>query len=342
MTTLHKPKICILGANGFIGSHLVKRLLSDGYELTALDVEDFRLLPVLNDKNLKFVKRDFRAFDSSLKRLLRSSEIIVPLVAVATPKSYVTDPIGVFELDFEANLPIVRFCVERDLRLIFPSTSEVYGLSDSEVFEESNTSFSYGPIRNERWIYASCKQLLDRIIYAYGSREGLRYTIFRPFNWLGPGLDSISNEEGTSRLVTQLISDIAFKRKITLVDGGQQRRCFTDITDGIDALVKIIERPEISTGKIYNLGNPTNEYSVSDFARLLLDCLRSQPVRFNLDDVLIETTSGTDFYGKGYQDVSRRVPSILAAKEDLDWAPKVSLRDSLVNILSGIKLSNYG
>jgi nucleoside-diphosphate-sugar epimerase len=336
MTSKPNQRVCILGANGFIGSHLSLALVRKGHKVIGLDLHKYRLTSLLNDNRFSFYQRDFRAIDTSLKKILKSCDLIIPLVAIATPKTYVTDPIGVFELDFEANLPYVRYCVDNGVRLLFPSTSEVYGLTDEELFEEKTTRFTYGPIQNERWIYACCKQLLDRIIFAYGERDNLNYTIFRPFNWIGPGIDKISDEEGISRLVSQLLSDVIFRKQITLVDGGLQKRSFTDIRDGIEALVRIVEEPEVTNRKIYNIGNPANECSVLEFSKMLLGSIEARFPHFQSAAVKLIGTTGLEFYGKGYQDVSRRVPNITAANIDLDWKPVYPVIDSIKEIIDGL------
>jgi nucleoside-diphosphate-sugar epimerase len=333
----HPLKVMVLGANGFIGSHLVQRLLDEGHEVIGVDLMKGRIEKLLGRSNFKFLKKDFRVARVEIEELLADVDVLFPLIAVATPKTYVTDPIGVFKLDFEDNLPYVRFCVDHDIRIIFPSTSEVYGLTDDVVFEEASTGFTYGPISSERWIYASCKQLMDRLIFAYGRRNGLRYTIFRPFNWLGPGLDTISEEEGTNRLVTQLISDIVFRRKIHLVDGGIQRRTFTDIRDGIDALVKILVSEPLVNGKIYNIGNPDNEFSVKSFSDTLLASLSARS-GLNTDGISVEVIPGHTYYGEGYQDVNKRVPSIKSIAKDLGWIPRYSLQETLDYISDNIDI----
>ena len=122
-----------------------------------------------------------------IKYNIKKCDVILPLVAIATPASYVKNPLGVFELDFEANLPIIRSAVEYNKRIIFPSTSEVYGKSKDTPFCPENSDLVLGPINKQRWIYSCSKQLLDRIIYAYGEKNNLDYTLFRPFNWFGSG-----------------------------------------------------------------------------------------------------------------------------------------------------------
>ena len=187
---------------------------------------------------------------------------MLPLVAIATPATYVREPLRVFELDFEANLPIVRACVRYGKRIVFPSTSEVYGMcARCRIRSRRRSELVLGPINKPRWIYACAKQLMDRVIHAYGMQEGLDYTLFRPFNWIGAGLDSINTaKEGSSRVITQFLGHIVRGEPIKLVDGGTQKRAFTYIDDGIAALMKIIaNRDGIATGKIYNIGNPAQQ-----------------------------------------------------------------------------------
>ena len=266
--------------------------------------------------------------------------MILPLVAIATPATYVKQPLKVFELDFEANLPIVRHCVKYKKRVVFPSTSEVYGMCDDAEFDPEMSNMVLGPINKPRWIYSCSKQLMDRVIHAYGMQEGLQYTLFRPFNWIGAGLDSIHTpKEGSSRVITQFLGHIVRGENIQLVDGGTQKRAFTYISDGIDALMKIIDNPRgIASGKIYNIGNPTNNYSVRDLAQMMLKLALTYPeYESSAKKVkLIKTTSAL-YYGKGYQDVQNRVPKIANTKSDLKWKPQVDMKTALKNIFDAYR-----
>ena len=199
---------------------------------------------------------------------IRKCDVVIPLVAIANPAQYVTEPLRVFELDFEANLVIVRSCVRYRKRLVFPSTSEVYGMSPDEQLDEESSPLVYGPINKPRWIYAASKQLLDRVIHAYGVRDGLDYTLFRPFNFIGPNLDNIDEpKEGSSRVFTQFLSSVFHGQPIKLVDGGMQKRSFTYIDDGIDCLMRILDNHNQCAGRrIINIGNPANCVTVADLA----------------------------------------------------------------------------
>ena len=181
---------------------------------------------------------------------------------------------------------------------------------------------------------------MDRVIAGYGQQEGLRYTLFRPFNWIGPGLDSIHTpKEGSSRVVSQFLGHIVRGEPISLVDGGTQKRAFTYIDDGIDALVRIIaNKDDIANGKIYNIGNPVNNYSVRELATMMLDTAAKIPEYATTakDVKLVETTSGA-YYGKGYQDVQNRVPKITNTMEDLGWKPTVSMNDAISKIFEAYR-----
>ncbi|HEX4859563.1 MAG TPA: bifunctional UDP-4-keto-pentose/UDP-xylose synthase, partial [Usitatibacteraceae bacterium] len=241
-------------------------------------------------------------------------------------------PLRVFELDFEANLPFVRACVKYRKRIVFPSTSEVYGMCGDAEFDPHASNLVLGPIEKQRWIYSCSKQLMDRVIYAYGSRKELDFTLFRPFNWIGAGLDSIHTpKEGSSRVITQFFGHIVRGEPIKLVDGGRQKRAFTYVDDGIAALMKIIDNKDgVASGQIYNVGNPKNNYSVRELATMMLELAKEYPeYRKTAAKVKMLETTSSQYYGKGYQDVQNRVPKIANTMKDLGWKPKVNMDDAL-------------
>jgi nucleoside-diphosphate-sugar epimerase len=326
-------RILILGVNGFIGHHLSKRVLATtDWEVYGMDMQADRIEELAGERRFRFFEGDITINKEWIEYHIRKCDTVLPLVAIATPATYVKDPLRVFELDFEANLPIVRACVSHRKRLVFPSTSEVYGMSGDREFDPETSPLVYGPISKQRWIYACAKQLMDRVIWAYGKQVGLDFTLFRPFNWIGSGLDSLSTaKEGSSRVVTQFLGHIARGEPIQLVDGGRQKRAFTYIDDGIDALVKIIANTGgIASGKVYNIGNPRNNFSVRALAEMMVDLALEYPeYRPSARKVRIKRTTAERYYGSGYQDVQNRVPKITATQRELDWTPRVGMRDAL-------------
>ncbi|MGB3428865.1 MAG: bifunctional UDP-4-keto-pentose/UDP-xylose synthase [Burkholderiaceae bacterium] len=334
-------KILILGVNGFIGHHLSQRILAaTDWDVYGMDMQSDRITDLLGNARFHFFEGDLTINKEWIEYHVRKCDVILPLVAIATPATYVREPLRVFELDFEANLPIVRGAVKYKKRLVFPSTSEVYGMCADDEFDPDASPLVYGPINKPRWIYACSKQLMDRVIWGYGMEQGLDFTLFRPFNWIGAGLDSIHTaKEGSSRVVTQFLGHIVRGEDIKLVDGGSQKRAFTYIDDGIAALMKIIDNPDgIASGKIYNVGNPVNNFSVRELAQQMLALAARYPeYRDTAAKVkLVDTTSGA-YYGKGYQDVQNRVPKIENTMKDLNWAPKVTMADALEKIFEAYR-----
>jgi nucleoside-diphosphate-sugar epimerase len=334
-------KILILGVNGFIGHHLSKRIIADtDWDVYGMDMSNERLGDLLDEKRFHFFEGDITINREWIEYHIRKCDTVLPLVAIATPATYVKEPLRVFELDFEANLPIVRSCVKHGKRLVFPSTSEVYGMSRDREFDPETSELVLGPINKSRWIYSCAKQLMDRVIWAYGTEQKLDFTLFRPFNWIGSGLDSINTaKEGSSRVITQFLGHIVRGESIKLVDGGSQKRAFTYIDDGIDALVKIIANPKgIATGNIYNIGNPRNNFSVKELAEMMLAMAKLYPeYEERAKKVKLVKTTATQYYGRGYQDVQNRVPKITNTMRDLNWKPRVGMRDALKRIFESYR-----
>src|SRR6266576_2804197 len=339
--TRKMKRILILGVNGFIGHHLSRQIIaSTDWQIYGMDIETDRITALLPEKRFHFFEGDITINREWIEYHVKKCDVVLPLVAIATPAAYVREPLRVFELDFEANLPIVRAAVRYRKRLVFPSTSEVYGMCDDAEFDPESSNLVLGPINKPRWIYACAKRLMDRVIHAYGVHEALDYTLFRPFNWIGAGLDSINTaKEGSSRVITQFLGHIVRGEVIKLVDGGTQKRAFTYIDDGIDALLKIIANDKgIASGKIYNIGNPRNNFAVRELATMMLElALTYSEYRDNAARVeLIETTADS-YYGKGYQDVQNRVPKIDNTSADLDWKPSVNMQDALKRIFDAYR-----
>lgn len=332
-TSKRRTRVLILGVNGFIGNHLTERLLrEDHYEIYGLDISSDAIDRFLNHPRFHFVEGDISIHSEWIEYHVKKCDVVLPLVAIATPIEYTRNPLRVFELDFEENLKIIRYCVKYRKRIIFPSTSEVYGMCTDNVFDEDSSNLIVGPVNKPRWIYSVSKQLLDRVIWAYGEKEGLRFTLFRPFNWMGPRLDSLNSARiGSSRAITQLILNLVEGSPIKLIEGGKQKRCFTDIRDGIEALYRIIENEGgRCDGEIINIGNPENEASIKELAEMLLESFDKHPLRYHFPPFAgLRVVESSSYYGKGYQDVEHRKPNIRNAKRCLDWEPAIDMRETV-------------
>ena len=338
-------KILILGVNGFIGHHLVQRILdTTDWKVVGMDLYDNRIRHLQKDKRFTFHKGNILKDQPWIERQVKACDVVLPLVAIATPATYVKEPLRVFELDFEANLPIVRACVKYGKRVIFPSTSEVYGMCADSEFDPDTSKLVLGPINKPRWIYSCAKQMMDRVIWAYGMegrKDRLDFTLFRPFNWIGPGQDDLNAAQaGGARVVTQFLGHIVRGEPIQLVGGGRQRRSFTYIGDGIDALMRILANPRgVASGKIYNIGNPKNNHSIHDMANIMLTVARAdRDLGARATKTRLVNTTADKYYGKGYEDVTNRVPKITNTCRDLNWKPSTGMRETFKHILDANRL----
>jgi UDP-4-amino-4-deoxy-L-arabinose formyltransferase/UDP-glucuronic acid dehydrogenase (UDP-4-keto-hexauronic acid decarboxylating) len=326
-------RVLILGVNGFIGNSLVQRILNEtDWDVYGMDLSDSKLSHSIGNPRFHFIEGDISIHKEWVEYHVKKCDVILPLVAIATPMAYVKHPLQVFELDFEENLRIVRLCVKYGKRVVFPSTSEVYGMCQERAFSEDASTMVLGPICKQRWIYACSKQLLDRVIWAYGVDGQLDFTLIRPFNWIGPRLDDIdAAKEGSSRVVTQFIIDLVQGEPIRLVDGGKQKRCFTYIEDGIDCLMRIIRNEKnVCNRQIFNIGNPNNECSIKELAVKLKQLFmeHAEGAKRSCLSEIVEVSSD-QYYGQGYEDIVFRKPNITKARQLLGWKPKTDLDESL-------------
>ena len=277
---------------------------------------------------------------------MKKCDAVLPLVAIANPAQYVKHPLRVFELDFEANLEIVRNCAKYNKRMIFPSTSEIYGMcrtrSSMRRQVRSSTARSTDSAGSTR-LEADAR---SRHLCLRCARQP-HYTLFRPFNWIGPNLDDVEEpKEGSSRLFTQFISNVIFKKPLQLVDGGGQGRSFTFIDDGVEALLTIIENkderatsPQFSTSATRATASPS-----AMLAERTIRIAQEFPVlRENAKATQIVDLSAGNYFGKYYQDIQLRVPAIEAAKRDLGWAPKTDMDTAIRRTIDYyVKQENFG
>jgi len=333
-------KILLLGAGGFIGVNLTERLLKDGvHEVTAVDIYKDKLNEI-EDPNLKYVELDICTDEAALEQAVIDHDVIVDLVAFANPALYVEDPLGVFELNFIENLKIVELCSKHSKRIVQFSTCEVYGRTSASTvgwdpkdhpqpFVEDETPLIMGPIKNHRWIYASAKQLLERVLHAYGIQKGLNYSIIRPFNFVGPRIDFLPSEQaGNPRVFSHFMNGLLYGTPMQLVDGGGNFRAYTYIDDAVDCIVRILENKDGKCDRqIFNIGKPDNELTIAELAELMKKIFNEHFRQDGDPDPEIVDVSAEEFYGEGYEDCDRRIANIDKARELLGWEPEYSTYD---------------
>ena len=322
------PTVTILGAGGFIGSHLVGHLLAGGqHRIIGVDITAEKLEDI-GGPAFRFHQADIRKHPELLDRVVAEADVVVDLIAYANPSMYVTEPLEVFDLNFMQNLEIAKRCIAHRKRLIQYSSAEVYGKgAEGSAYVEDVSDGVFGPVHKQRWIYATAKMLLERVLYAHGVAGDLECTLIRPFNFIGSRIDYLvpANAIGGPRVFPHFISALLTGGPLRLVDGGHVRRAFLHIDDANRAFQAILDRPEETRNQIYNVGNPANDLTIREVALLMLDLYRELTGK-DAESRLVEI-SGTDFYGQGYEDSSRLPPDVSKLRR-LGWAPRHDVRST--------------
>jgi UDP-apiose/xylose synthase len=295
---------------------------------------------------MHFVQADYSypINEPRLTRDISEADVVINLAATCNPSQYNKNPVQVIRSNFVDAYKLVDLCAEQKKWLVHFSTSEVYGRTlssylrkdnylDPSLFEldEENTPLIMGPVNRQRWTYACAKQLLERYIVAHHTENMLDFTIVRPLNFFGPRMDFMPgiDGEGVPRVLARFMEALLKGRPLKLVNGGLARRTIMAIEDGIEAVLAILTRPEVSRGQIFNIGNRDNEVTIAELAnhmRRLFAQISGRPTD-SLPQI-IEVT-GESFYGPGYEDCDRRMPKVNKAYSLLGWKPKIRLEEIL-------------
>ena len=308
-------KYLVTGAAGFIGSHLCTRLAARGDEVWGLDdlskgkLENIEHL--LPNTNFHFVPGAITR--EEVRELVAKSDIIYHLAAVVGVKHYVEDPAKVIEVNVCQTLRLLELAWQLDKKVIFTSTSEIYG-KNSEVPFHEGANRVYGPSSADRWCYAVSKSAAEHLCLYY-ARRGLPLVILRYFNVYGPGADSSAYGGVATRFINQALSN----EPLTVHGDGSQTRCFTYVDDIVGGTLEAGSRRE-AEGKIFNLGH-RRETSILELAQLIL------AVSGIKGEIVFQPYE--EFYGPYYEDIPRRVPDLSAAEEILGYRPEISLEDGL-------------
>ncbi|WJX44011.1 UDP-D-apiose/UDP-D-xylose synthase 2, variant 2 [Trifolium repens] len=287
--------------------------------------------------------------DSRLETLVKAADLTINLAAICTPADYNTRPLDTIFSNFIDAIPVIKFCTENNKRLIHFSTCEVFGKTIGSflpeeyrkdpkyyMLKEDVTPCIFGPVEKQRWSYACAKQMTDRLIYAEYAENGLKFTIVRPYNWIGPRMDFIPGVDGPSdgvpRVLACFSNNLLRGEPLKLVDGGQSKRTVLYIKDAIEAVLLMIDNPDRANGHIFNVGNPDNEVSVKELAELMIK-VYAKVADIPASSLSTLDVSSEDFYGKGYDDSDRRIPDMTIITRQLGWKPKTSLDELLDSTL---------
>jgi UDP-glucose 4-epimerase len=306
-------KVLITGGAGFLGSHLTDAHLERGDEVTILDVaSDLKVRHQLGNPRFRYV-RDSVLNREILEGLVSWCDLIYHFAAVVGVEHYVGDPYQVLNINLNGTQTVLNLAFKARKKVIFSSSSEVYGRSLGVPFSEDGDRV-LGSTRIDRWCYSTSKAAGEHFCFAF-HKLGLPVVVLRYFNVYGPRLDQMDVGRVISIFLGQLMRGVP----LTVIGDGRQTRCFTYVEDAIRATLAAAIREE-AVGRIINVGSDM-EVSVRQLAELMIH-LSGSPCS-------IKFVNQESVYGRSYEDIPRRVPDVKLMREILQVVPQVSLEEGL-------------
>lgn len=314
-----------------MGSHLLQALLErTPWKILAVDLDFHRLqnLRSQKDSRVEFLLADIA--EPQIIQMVSQCEIVVNLAAICTPSRYMSEALAVIESNFSHPAALADACAKTGSWLVYFSTSEVYGKTTlaTEVLDEDASDFIQGSVKASRWSYAVAKQLSERYIAAI---PNLKYSVVRPFNFIGPWMDFMPGVDGDGipRVLANFSSALVQNEPMVLVNGGEARRSFTSIHDAVDFMFCLFENRDKAYGEAFNVGNAKNELSIRELA-VLMRRIYARILSVPEEKLSpFKELSGEAYYGEGYEDSLRRIPSVKKSKCLLGFEAKIPLEEAL-------------
>ena len=307
-------RFLITGGAGFIGSHLAERLLDRGDRVVLLD--NLSTGSMENIRHLKSSERMSYHLDNIenrqlLAELVDDADVVVHLAAAVGVKLIVESPVRTIETNVNGTQLILEAACKKRKLVLTASTSEVYGKNTNVPFRE-DADLVLGPTTKGRWSYAASKALDEFLALSYWKEKKLPVIVVRLFNTVGP------RQTGRYGMVLPNFVKAALEnRPICVYGNGKQSRCFCDVRDTVEALIRLISSPR-AIGEVVNVGN-TEEISIEALAHRVKERTSSRsPIEFIPYD---------QAYEPGFEDMMRRVPNIGKLQAITGFQPQTSLAE---------------
>lgn len=320
----------ITGGAGFIGSHLAEHLLERGMRVSVIDdlsTGDFDNIAHLAGRHRFSFAIDSITDEVVMDRLVSECSVVFHLAAAVGVELIVSDPVHVIETNILGTHQVLKLANRYRKQALLASTSEIYGKSDHVPFREDDDRL-LGPVTKARWSYASSKTVDEFLGLAYHEQKGLPVTICRLFNTVGP------RQTGQYGMVLpRFVQQGLAGKPLTVYGDGRQQRCFCNVSDAVEAIAGLAATPS-AAGQVFNVGS-TEELTILELARRVLalidETADEEPVA-SIDDRIV-LVPYEEAYGEGFEDMRRRVPDIARIREKIGWEPRVSLEDTIRQVI---------
>jgi UDP-glucose 4-epimerase len=314
-------KILITGGAGFIGSHLAEKLLANGDEVIALDnlsTGNFRNLnAAMRNPKFRFVNDDVRS-EHTIHLLVEQCDMVYHLAAAVGVQLIVDQPVHTIETNIHGSEVVLNIANKFRKPVLIASTSEVYGKSEKVPFREDDDTV-LGATRFSRWSYACSKAIDEFLGLAYHQQFGLPVVVARFFNTVGP------RQTGRYGMVIPRFVESALRNESMMIYGtGKQSRCFGFVGDVVDAIVKLMNKPQ-AAGRVYNVG-ATEEVSIEGLADKIVAMTGSKSTK--------KYISYEEAYGRPFDDMMRRIPCLDRIKEQIGYHPTTGLEQILKLVIA--------
>ena len=314
-------KVLITGGAGFVGSHLSEALLARGDTVFVLD--NLSTGSIDNIEHLKADRRFHYVVDSMMNdpvvaELIDRADVVFHLAAAVGVRLIVESPVNTIETNVHGTEMVLKHANKKKKKVLIASTSEVYGKSDTVPFRE-DADLVLGPTSKGRWSYACSKAIDEFLALAYWKEKHLPVVVFRLFNTVGP------RQTGRyGMVIPNFVKQALLGHPLTVFGDGSQSRCFTYITDVVDALIKLAEHPE-AVGQVFNIGNGAEEVTILDLARRVKARAGSRS-----EIVLVPYDKA---YEEGFEDMPRRLPDTGKLRRLIGYEPRVHLDEILDHVI---------
>lgn len=311
-------RVLVTGGAGFIGHHLVERLLDRGDEVTVFDAAAPR--EAAGDR-VRVVEGDLRDV-TALGRAAAGADVVFHLAAVVGVDQYLSRPLDVVDINFTGTRNVLEVAHRAGAKVVLSSTSEVFGKNPAVPWPEDGDRV-LGSTASDRWSYSSSKALAEHLTFAFARQHGLEATIVRYFNVYGP-------RQRPAYVVSRSVHRALNGKPLVVYDKGRQTRCFTFIDDAVEGTLRAAEHPG-AVGEAFNIGSMV-ETTVGEVVRLIGELTGIGSI------VDVDTA---EKLGASYEDLMRRVPDNAKAGRILGWRPETSLRDGLIKTIEWARASDW-